>query len=303
MTTNAGPEYGHAEKKYLGAVTTEEKVAALEEMIRFAPKHKSSENMVAALRSRYSKLKKELKKESIKKSGRSTGVKKEGDAQVTIIGFPNSGKSTLLTNLTNAKPKIAEYPFTTTKPEIGTLNLGGINVQIIEIPPLTIGPEFREWLSVAKVSEIILILATSLEELTKISTYLKKEHTRTKKIFVINKIDILPESELKKFNLFKNTIKISAKNKNGLDNLRKIILENIHLMRVYTKEPGKEHTKQPIVLREGSVIEGMASKIHKDFLRKFKFAKVWGTSAKFPGQIVGLEHELKDKDIVELHLN
>ncbi|MFC1685775.1 GTPase [Nanoarchaeota archaeon] len=302
MPINAGPEYGVASKQFLAAITTEEKIAGLEEMIKHAPKHKGSENLLAGLRSRLSKLKKELKKEGTKKRGRSTGVKKEGDAQIVIIGFPNSGKSTLLTKLTNAKPQIEDYPFTTTKPEIGTLNLGGINVQTVELPPLTIGEDFREWLSVAKVAEIVLILATSLPELSKISTYLKKENTFTPKIFLINKSDILPESEIKKLSLFKNAFKISAKTGEGLDELKKKIFEDLELIRVYTKEPGKEHTKQPLVLNEGSKIEDMASKVHKDFLRKFKFAKIWGKSAKFPGQGVGIEHRLKDKDIVELHL-
>ena len=46
----------------------------------------------------------------------------------------------------------------------------------------------------------------------------------------------------------------------------------------------------------------MAEKIRRDYPDRFIYAKIWGKSAKFTGQNVGLEHELKDQDIVELHL-
>lgn len=303
MPINAGPEYGTASKQFLAAQTTKEKIAGLEEMIKHAPKHKGSENLLAGLRSRLSKLKKELKREKqVKKSGRSSGVKKEGDAQIAIIGSPNSGKSSLLTILTNAKPKIAEYPFTTTKPEIGTLDLDGIKVQTVELPPFIDDPEFKEWLSIANVSELTIILATSLKELSKIATYMKKEHSFSKKLFIINKIDLLPENELKKLSLFKNALTISVKTNKGIKELKQKIFDDLQLIRVYTKEPGKHATKQPIILKTGSTIKDMATKVHKDFIKKFKFAKIWGKSAKFPGQSVGIEHPLKDKDIVELHL-
>ncbi len=302
MPINARPEYGQAEKQYLSAYTTEEKIAGLEEMIKHAPKHKGSENLLAGLRSRLSKLKKELKIEGQKKKGRSAGVKKEGDAQITIIGFSNSGRSTLLTALTNAKPRIESFPFTTTKPEIGTLDLGGIKVQTVELPPLATTTEYREWLSVAKVSDLILVLVSSIEELTKISTYLKKEAVKNDRIFILNKIDTLTPEALKRFNLFKNIIKISAKNKQGLEELKQEIFKQLKLIRVHTKEPGKKPEKRPVILDIGSEIKDLAKEVHKDFLAKFKFAKIWGKSAKFPGQSVGLEHELQDQDTIELHL-
>jgi len=82
MPINADIFYQKAEKEFYEAQTTEDKVVKLEKMIVTAPKHKGAENLLAGLRSRLAKLKKELKKESANKSGRSTGVKKEGDAQL-----------------------------------------------------------------------------------------------------------------------------------------------------------------------------------------------------------------------------
>ena len=66
--------------------------------------------------------------------------------------------------------------------------------------------------------------------------------------------------------------------------------------------PGKGPEKKPVALRKNNKVLDLAQHIHKDFIKKFNFARVWGKSAKHPGQTVGLQHILKDDDIVEIHL-
>src|SRR3989344_4812846 len=133
MPVNAGYEYFNAEKKFSIAKTPEEKVAALEEMISAAPKHKSSENFVSELKNRLRRF--QEKQEKAKSTGKTTrkSVKKEG-YQCVLVGLPNSGKSSLLTKLTNAHPKISENPFTTKFPEIGTMHYEGVSIQIVDLP-------------------------------------------------------------------------------------------------------------------------------------------------------------------------
>ena len=300
MTTNPGYEYIAAEKKFLAAKTIEEKIACLEEVIRTAPKHKSSEKLMANLKTRMAKLKamQEREKATGKKKGRSTGIKREGDAQVTIFGHTKSGKSALLSVLTSAKPKISEIPFTTLTPEIGALHLEGIIIQLVELPSRM---DDRELLSIVKTSDIVIILVTSLKELLDIATLFKKENVQTKRIIVLNKIDEISPEELNKFKAV-NPIKISAKNKIGLDELRQKIFDNLNLIRINTKEPGKKASERPIIMPKNSSIRDLAEKIRKDFPDRFLKAVIWGTSAKFPGQTVGIEHILQDKDLVELYL-
>lgn len=303
MTTNAGPEYFMAQARYLAAQTTEEKIRCMEEMIRAAPHHKSSENMLAKFKGKLAKLKMEaVREKKSKKGGFSNAIKKEGDAQAVMLGFANSGKSALLSAATNARPKISEYPFTTIRPEIGTLDVGGCKIQLIEIPPLSENEGDKEWISIARVSDLVILLVTSLEELMRMSNYLKKETLLNKRLIVLNKIDLLDKAGLDKFKSFPSIIKISAKTGEGLDFFKEKVFEQLSLIRVHTKEPGKKPTENPVILDKGANIRAMALKIRKDYPERLLFAKVWGKSAKFPGQSVGLEHKLEDKDIIELHL-
>jgi len=112
MPANLTPIYRDAEAKYKAAVTREERIAGLEEMLRVIPKHKGTEHLQGDLRSRLSKLRQEPKKKTARK-GLSHKIPKEGAGQVALAGAPNSGKSCLVARLTYAKPVVATYPLTT----------------------------------------------------------------------------------------------------------------------------------------------------------------------------------------------
>jgi hypothetical protein len=88
----------------------------------------------------------------------------------------------------------------------------------------------------------------------------------------------------------------------GIQELKDKIFSRLKIIRIYTKEPGKIPEKRPVVLKENAVIKEFAASVHKDFLKKFDHALVWGKSVKFPGQRCGLGHILRDKDVVEMHL-
>jgi len=123
-------------------------------------------------------------------------------------------------------------------------------------------------------------------------------------ITILNKIDLaspeLLQSVKKKI---KPDLCISAEMGIGTEDLKELIYKNLNFIRVYCKEVGKPADMDvPLIMRKGSTIGSMCRKLHKDFVTKFKFSKVWGKSAKFPGQRQMLKHTLKDKDVVELHM-
>ena len=128
--------------------------------------------------------------------------------------------------------------------------------------------------------------------------------TEGKKIIVFNKIDELSEKEKKKLSATLsskryNFVLISTKTQERIKELKEKIFQSFDKIRIYTKEPHKEKTSKPIILKPESTTKDVAEKILKGFSSNIKEIKIWGPSSKFPGQIVGLNHKLKDLDVVE----
>ncbi|MFQ6056271.1 MAG: OBG GTPase family GTP-binding protein [Methanosarcinales archaeon] len=123
-------------------------------------------------------------------------------------------------------------------------------------------------------------------------------------ITVINKIDLVDLDFLKKLkNIFPDAIMISADKDKNLQKLKDRIFKKLRFMRIYLKPHGKPpDLKEPMILRTDSTVEDVCNRIHKDFKKKFRYAKVWGNSAKHKGQKVGLDHKLCDEDILTVIL-
>ena len=145
MPANLTPEYLAAEQRFKSAKTTEEKLAALEEMLATIPRHKGTEKMQADLKRRLSKLRAEQARRPQSRAGIIHRVEKEGAGQVVLVGPPNSGKSRLVQRLTHATPEVADYPFTTRVPVPGMMPFEDVQVQLVDLPP--VHPDFPEsWL-------------------------------------------------------------------------------------------------------------------------------------------------------------
>lgn len=98
-------------------------------------------------------------------------------------------------------------------------------------------------------------------------------------------------------------IAVSAEQGVNIELLKELIFQKLDFMRIYMKEPRREaDMKEPLIIKKNSTIEGVCNKLHRDFPQKFKFARVWGKSTKFPGQRLMLNHRLEDQDILEIHL-
>lgn len=263
-------------------------------MIRECPKHKSAEKMLAQLRTRRKKLLEKIESAKKKRKKSRVGIRKE-EMQAVIVGFTNSGKSSLLSLLTNALPKIAPYEFTTKQPVVGMMPYFGTQIQIIEIPAFN--SEFYDK-GLVNNADLIIVLVKDFDEIEKILQEINK--TRGNKLVVFNNKfgfdEEKIEAKLKSKRL--NYVVINTESLKGLEELKNKIFWGCNKIRVFTKEPGKEKSENPLILDLGASIKEVAEKIFKD-ISIIKEAKIWGPSSKFPGQIVGLNHKLKDLDIVE----
>jgi len=97
---------------------------------------------------------------------------------------------------------------------------------------------------------------------------------------------------------------VSAQEHKGLEELKKLIFDKLRLIRVFLKQPGKEADMEiPLIMHRNCTIRDVCDKLHRDFVGRFKFARIWGASSKFPGQkLLSLDHVLLDKDVLEIHL-
>ncbi len=275
---------------------------AIKEEIRKTPYHKGTEHYVGLLRAKLAKLKKQ--RAQIKKKGKGEGfaVKKSGDATVVLVGPPSVGKSSLLNKLTGTCARVEEWPFTTLEVIPGMLQYQGAHIQILDLPGIIGGAatgkgKGQEVFSVVRVADLLLLMV-DVKTKTKLSSMMneiKQLEINLPVLVVINKIDLLkklPQSKTK------DKIYISVEEGIGLDELKEIIFQELGLMRVYLKPKNREPDfKEPLVLKKGGKVSTVAKKTFPE-KKEFKQILLWGPSARFPGQQVSLNHQLKDEDIL-----
>jgi len=336
MPANLTPQYLAAEQRYKEAMTVQEKVLALEEMMAVMPKHKGTEKLQADLRRRLAKLRHEAeKKHGVSKASSMYSVEREGAGQVVIIGAANAGKSSLLARLTNAAPEIGDYPFTTRLPQPGMMPYENIKIQLVDMPPMD--PNYYEpWMGglVRQADLVVLVADLSSEEIldetengldllshSKIQLSGHPEPGAAPDAVVhrlglmaANKCDAPGASEHLEIltDFFGNRfgiVPVSAVSGQGLETLRRKIFENLGVVRIYTKIPGKkvDLSSPPFVLKQGSTVLDAARAVHREFAHSLKFAKVWSLggskrAVKHEGQMVERAHQLEDGDILEFHI-
>lgn len=125
-----------------------------------------------------------------------------------------------------------------------------------------------------------------------------------KAVIAVNKVDLATEEQLQSvYGKLPDypKIPISAHTGRGIEDLKQMLFETIDLIRIYLKPQGKEaDMEEPLIVKKDSSIGDVCESIHRTFRPNFRYANIWGPSAKFPGQMVGLEHVVKDGDIISI---
>jgi len=323
MPANLTPQYRAAEAKFKGARAIEERRAALEEMLATIPKHKGTEKMRAELKRRVARLRQEEESHTAK-HGHVVKVEPEGAAQIVLLGPPNCGKSSLLAVLTHAEPAIAEYPFTTTRPQPGMMPFEDVQIQLVDLPPIS-NEHMDPWMpNLVRGADAALLLvdptSTAVpedveevrERLAAVRISLVGEFpdevddrdTPLETLMVVTKADRAREDDLQVLEEFYAASfpmhRISVATHHGLEPLKVAIWRHLGLIRVYAKPPGKPVDRHdPFVLPLTFTVHDLAERIHRELAETLVFARVWG--GKLDGQRVARDFELRDRDVVELH--
>ncbi len=328
MPANLPPHYFEAEKRYREAKTPEEKIQALEEMLTIMPKHKGTDKLRASLTGKIAKFRAQLQQK--KSPGRKDSdfiIEKEGVLQVAIVGAPNTGKSSIVATLTNAETTIADFPHSTWKPVPGMAQFENVQFQLIDTPPITkefIDSPMADLMRRADIIVVVIDIKSdpigqyeeTMEVLKSVRIYpseksvpkdLPKKPFIKKILVLVNKVDTDKDEEdyytlAELLNIDIPILPFSINRPQYYDVLLRKIYELGDIVRVYTKAPGKEpDLNAPFVLPKGSTLEELAGKIHKDFVEKLRYARIWGKSV-FDGQMVQRNYVLQDGDIVELRI-
>ncbi len=260
MPANLPREWFLVEEQLREARTIEEKIKLLKKLISLTPKHKGTENLLAQLRKRLSKLKKEKESKAKRKSRASElTIEKRGAAQICVIGLANSGKSALLKALTGKGIEVSEIPYTTKKPEVAMATYEDVQLQLIEIPSTFESYTF----GILNNCDFIIALVDITQDIDYqkkfLEKLLKERNLLQKSLFVFSKIDLNKK--------FKG---ISCFDKSSLKNLLDTIWRKLNLIRVYPKPVGKKPEEKPLTLPKGSTVRDFTKFIHKDFLKNFQ---------------------------------
>lgn len=362
----------------------EDEILDLEEEIQRTPYNKATAKHIGRLKAKIARMKDEAIARAIRSAGGGEGysVKKSGDATVVLVGFPSTGKSTLLNKLAGTKSEVGAYAFTTLTVVPGVMEHKGAKIQILDMPGLIAGAAMgkgrgKEVIGVVRGADMIVILVDAfnsshvdvlMKELYDAGVRINKEkpditikktshggirvnsvgaldldvdeirsifaenkvmnaevlirgnatqdemidamfgnRVYVPAIIVVNKVDLIEEdqreeivADLKsRFSL--DPVIISAHTGFHIEELKDRIYDTLGFMRVYLKPQSEAaDLEEPLIVRKGRTIEDICRKLHRDFVERFRYARIWGRSVKHPGQRVGLPHHVKEGDLVTI---
>ena len=328
MPANLTLQYLKAERDFRKAGSPMEQFECLQRMLREMPKHKGTDKLQADIKQRIHRIKQVLKEPKKTASKHVYRLPRQGAGRVVIMGTPNSGKSQLLSCLTNAHPEVAEYPFTTTAPQLAMMPWEDVSVQLVDTPPImaeAFDPAIQDLIRGSDLALFLLDQSDddAIQQAVELWDHIRRSKTRlgndtcfdpndfgvsyTRALLVLNKSESPAAAErLAQFhsNVDCNlkSFAISALAGHGIEPLRTAIFQALDVVRVYTKQPTKRTPdyKNPFTLKQGETVLDLAAMIHQDIAKSFRFARVWGADIHDGTQVKG-DYIPEDRNVVEIH--
>jgi small GTP-binding protein len=237
----------------------------------------------------------------------SIAVRREGAAQIALVGPPNAGKSSLLQALSSVQIKTGDYAFTTTRPVPALTRIGGVLVQLVEIPGLIEGASEdrgggRALLGVLRNADAIVLChaaAAPREELDVIRRELEAAGIERPTLLAATKADEGDADALARAYPELEVVPVSVLDDASLDAFREAVWLLTGLIRVFLRHDG-ETDDEPVALRPPATVADVADEIHHELAARCRGARIWGPSARFDGQRGGRTHGVEDGDAVEI---
>jgi small GTP-binding protein len=240
----------------------------------------------------------------------SIAVRREGAAQIALVGPPNVGKSSILQALSEIQIKTGDYPFTTLRPIPALTRIGGVLVQLVEIPGLIEGATEdrgggRALLGVLRSADGIVYCARAdghPRELAAVRDEVALAGIDKPAFLAATRSDEASEDAVGRLAAAfpdLEVIPVSVIDETSLEAFRDAVWRLTGLIRVRLRTAGTTDP-DPLALPPDSTVEDVADWVHHDLATSFIGARVWGPSARFDGQRVGRDHAVLDGDVVEI---
>jgi small GTP-binding protein len=240
----------------------------------------------------------------------SIAVRREGAAQICLVGPPNVGKSSLLQALSEIQIKTGDYAFTTLRPVPALTRIGGVLVQLVEIPGLIEGASEdrgggRALLGVLRSADAIVYCCRASADPAELEVVraevLIAEIDKPSILAATQADDASSEAVARLAAAFPGlpVVPVSVLDEDSLESFREAVWALTGLIRVRLRKNGVVE-EEPLALDPEASVADVADAIHHDLAASFTGARVWGPSARFDGQRVGRDHAVRDGDIVEV---
>jgi small GTP-binding protein len=240
----------------------------------------------------------------------SIAVRREGAAQIALVGPPNVGKSSLLQALSEIQIRTGDYAFTTLRPVPALTRIGGVLVQLVEIPGLIEGANEdrgggRALLGVLRSADAIVYCARAdgdLGELRAVLDEVAIAGIERPAFVAATRADEAGPGAVEALMAAVPglaVLPVSVLDEASLDAFRDEVWRLVGLIRVYLRANGTVD-EEPLALHPPATVVDVADAVHHELADACSGARVWGPSARFDGQRVGREHVVLDNDIVEI---
>jgi uncharacterized protein len=238
----------------------------------------------------------------------SISVKREGAAQVAVVGPPNVGKSSLLQALSNIQIRTGDFAFTTTRPVPALTWVRGVLVQLVEIPGLIEGANEdhgggRALLGVLRAADAIVLCHPAGADpagLVAVRRELAIAGAELPSLLAATRSDESSPDDLARLAAAApdlTLVPVSVLDDESVEGLREAIWGLTGLIRVFPRK-GAQADERPVALRPGATVLDVAESIHHNLARRCTGARIWGSSVRHPGQKVGTDHAVADEDVV-----